>query len=310
MTSVVAAIGSYPAIDVFIGLAFLYFLLSIVCSSINEAIATALNLRAKTLEAAIRSLLGDDAAAKAFYANWRVGQLCKPARLMLRVKKPSYIPSRTFALAILDAFAPAAETPSQDILVRAQTLVGSASNEKVRKFLADALAETTTDCDKLMAAIERPFNQVMERASGWYKRRVQLILFVIALVLAAGINADSFTIGQRLWKDDVLRAAVVTQAQTTVNDTRAACAKAGATPAQAAGNCFSEVKQLDLPLGWSTTSSPSTAEEGLAKAAGILLTAFALALGAPFWFDTLSKLAQLRGTGRASANPSTPAGAS
>jgi hypothetical protein len=161
-----------------------------------------------------------------------------------------------------------------------------------------------------MAAIERPFDQVMERASGWYKRRVQLILFVIALILATGINADSFTIGQRLWKDDVLRAAVVTQAQRTVDDTQAACAGAGATPAQAAGNCFSEVKQLDLPLGWSKTSSPSTAEEGLAKAAGILLTAFALALGAPFWFDTLSKLAQLRGTGRASANPSTPAGAS
>jgi hypothetical protein len=127
------------------------------------------------------------------------------------------------------------------------------------------------------------------------------------------MNADSFTIGQRLWKDDVLRSAVVTQAQKTVNDKHAACAqptdKAKPTPAQVAGNCFDQVKQLNLPLGWSEANSPSGFETGLAKALGLLLTAFALLLGAPFSFDTLSRLSQLRGTGRASANPSTPAGA-
>jgi hypothetical protein len=309
----VLAVTSYPALDVFIGLAFLFFLLSIVCSSINEAIATAFNLRAKTLEAGIRKLLGDSTAAQRFYANWRVSQLCKPSRLLLRDKKPSYIPSRTFALTVLDAFAPEGHDRSQDILARAQALVSTATNDRVKKFLVDALTESRTQRDTLLEALERPFNQVMERASGWYKRRVQLFLFVIALALAGAVNADSFTIGQRLWKDDVLRTAVVTQAQKTVNETEAKCTKATdkatPTPAQIAGKCFDEVKELNLPFGWSKATSPSSFVEGLAKALGILLTAFALTLGAPFWFDTLSKLAQLRGTGRASANPSTPEGA-
>ena len=35
----------------------------------------------------------------------------------------------------------------------------------------------------------------------------------------------------------------------------------------------------------------------LAKIAGLLVTAFALALGAPFWFDLLSKVARLRASG-------------
>jgi hypothetical protein len=310
----VLAITSYAALDVFIGLAFLYFLLSVVCSSINEGVATALNLRAKTLEAGIRKLLGGQAAADAFYGNWRIKQLCKPSRILFRDKKPSYIPSRAFALAILDAFAPDDHDRGEDILERVQDLVSTTTNPQVKRFLEDALTETKTEPGKLLPAVERPFNQVMERASGWYKRRIQVLLFVIALALASAINADSFVIGQRLWKNDVLRTAVAAQAQTTVSDKQAECVKATAagtrqTPAQVAGACFDQVKQLDLPLGWSKSSSPSTTVEALAKAIGILLTAFALTLGAPFWFDTLSKLAQLRGTGRASADPSTPEGA-
>jgi hypothetical protein len=61
--------------------------------------------------------------------------------------------------------------------------------------------------------IERSFDDVMDRASGWYKRRVQLILFVLALGLVCVINADSAALAQRLWKDDALRAAVVSQAK-------------------------------------------------------------------------------------------------
>ena len=48
-----------PALDVAIGLAFLYFVLSTAISMINEAIANVLGWRAKTLEDAVRSLLGE-----------------------------------------------------------------------------------------------------------------------------------------------------------------------------------------------------------------------------------------------------------
>ena len=52
-------LGNLPALDVAIGLAFVYFLLSTVCSAFNEGIATVLGWRAKTLEDAIRNLLGE-----------------------------------------------------------------------------------------------------------------------------------------------------------------------------------------------------------------------------------------------------------
>ena len=325
------ALTSYPALDVVIGLAFFYFLMSIICSSINEGISTVFALRAHTLEAGIRELFGGDKTlASKFYDDARVQALMQSKWWLglRRNRKPSYIPSRVFALALVDTVAPpdskglvaASSTPrsradaSYDLLAHAQRLATTVDNQHVRTMLQDALSEAGKDRDKFRMALEQQFDEAMERVSGWYKRRVQLILFVIALALCAAINADSFTIAQRLWKDDVLRSAVVAQAKTTVADKQAECAR---TPngqpkpssAQIAGRCFDEVRQTNLPLGWSRLTSPSTTAGDLAKALGLLLTAFALLLGAPFWFDTLSKLAQIRGTGRGSPNPSTPEGA-
>ncbi len=309
------SITGNAAIDVFVGLAFLYLLLSTVCSAINEGIATALNLRAKDLEKGIKKLLGDDEdATNSFYKGWRIQALSKPKRFLgfipgLGDKKPSYIPSRVFALTLLEDVH-AIEGGVADLQARAEELVADPkTNATVKGLLRDALREAelvevegAARVEAFRKALETAFDEAMERVSGWYKRRVQLILFVIGLVLVASINADSFALGQRLWKDDALRAAVVAQATKTVNDKEAACTKtesggAKPTPADVAGKCLDQVKELGLPLGWSKATSPSGwAIPG--KAIGILLTAFAILLGAPFWFDLLGKVAQLRGAGQ------------
>ena len=102
-------ISGNAALDVLIGLFFMFFLLSIVCSSINEgdrrrARAAGALPRARDLEAARRR---DN--AKDFYEHWRIQALTKPAgRVFKRVRKPSYLPSRAFALTLLDRYAPAA----------------------------------------------------------------------------------------------------------------------------------------------------------------------------------------------------------
>src|SRR5262245_54230094 len=52
-------LGGLQALDVAIGLAFLFFLLATACSAINEMLASVLGWRAKTLEDGIRNMLGD-----------------------------------------------------------------------------------------------------------------------------------------------------------------------------------------------------------------------------------------------------------
>jgi hypothetical protein len=311
------SINGNAALDVLIGLIFLFFLLSIVCSSANEAIAVVLGLRAKNLEQGIRSLLDGKENADIFYGHPRIQAFVKPARF-LRPRLPSYIPAHAFALTVLDTFAPPAGGADDDLIARAKRAIGAggpaAPHPTIRTLIADALDEARGDIDKFRTSLEHSFDDVMDRVSGWYKRRVQLILFVLAVGLSVAINADSFAIGQRLWKDDALRAATVAQATTIVKAGTAQCVKQsqGKGPAETAADCVDQVKALGLPIGWSHATSPHSFAQGLGKVGGLLVTAFALTLGAPFWFDLLGKVANLRGTGPktpgASDRPAAPPG--
>jgi hypothetical protein len=303
------------ALDVFIGLAFFFFVFSVVCSVINEAVATVLNLRAKTLRDGIRNLLNDPTEAETyletFYGKARIQALFKPTRFFGRDQKPSYISPRAFALAFLDTVAPSSDAvPSKDLIGRANAAVGTLADSPVRTLLQDALDEAGTYRAGFQAALERSFNEAMDRVSGWYKRKVQLFLFVIALVVVALFNADSFQIGKTLWQNGAVRAAVVAQATGTVKKGAASVcgtsksagsksAQSSDTPVQKAVTCVTHVKQLGFPIGWSGAPSIRNWGAFFAKILGLLITAIAVLLGAPFWFDTLSKLAQLRGTGAA-----------
>ena len=58
----------------------------------------------------------------------------------------------------------------------------------------------------------------------------------------------------------------------------------------------------DIPLGWKLKANdprdlPHSPRLWAGKVIGILITTFALMLGAPFWFDLLSKLVRVRGSG-------------
>jgi hypothetical protein len=52
-----------------------------------------------------------------------------------------------------------------------------------------------------------------------------------------------------------------------------------------------------LPLGWNVSKDELSIGRVLLKIAGLALTGIALMMGAPFWFDTLSKFMRVRDTG-------------
>ncbi|HEV8098209.1 MAG TPA: hypothetical protein VGP56_03615, partial [Gaiellaceae bacterium] len=52
---------NYPAVDVAIGLVFVFFILAVVCSGINEGISSSLRWRAQFLERGLWELLRDPA---------------------------------------------------------------------------------------------------------------------------------------------------------------------------------------------------------------------------------------------------------
>ncbi len=92
-------------LEVAIGLVFVYFLLSLLCSTINEqVIARFFALRAKTLEEGLNNMLpgpqGSDLVNK-LYKHPLIKGLSQNAASN-NPRKPSYIPADTFAHALMD----------------------------------------------------------------------------------------------------------------------------------------------------------------------------------------------------------------
>lgn len=98
----------FAALDVGVGLLFVYLVLSLFCSTINETISSIFSWRAKFLREGIANLLDpvDHAngleSAKTLYQHPLVNGLIRPVKPNGRERYPSYIPSRTFVAAVLD----------------------------------------------------------------------------------------------------------------------------------------------------------------------------------------------------------------
>jgi hypothetical protein len=188
-----------------------------------------------------------------------------------------------------------------DPLARARAAISALNPDNpARTPLMRMLTDAQGDRDKFRQSIEHWFDDTMARVSGWYKRYVQRIILVISIVLVASLNVDSINIAQVLWRLPTERAAVAS----------AAAAQAGSSgnAGQTADQQVQAISALKLPIGWTPahiTSAPSTDPRhvpiGLAswliKVLGLILTVLALSLGAPFWFDALSKIASWRQSG-------------
>jgi hypothetical protein len=282
------------ALDVLIGMGVFFLVLSIVCSAINEIISSALRLRARYLEAGLRRMLSrpEDALLEQLATHPLISGKV-PGK---RSRFPSYLNSKTFALSFLDTIAPPKGGGEHDVLARARQYADSLTvGDPLRRVLHAFLDQSGEDVERFRRSVENWFDLTMNRVSGWYRRRVQTMLLIIATVLVVLANADSFQVAERLWRDDSLRAAVAAEAS---RSDPADCSDAAIPPAERAAQCYEGIEELGIPLGWSNDTIPRNEIGILGKLLGLLVTVAGLSLGAPFWFDFLGKVSNLRATGR------------
>jgi hypothetical protein len=294
-----------PALDLAIGLAFIFLLLSLLASTIQELIAAFFGLRARTLEEGLLNMLGGDKEVlAAFYKHPLIDTLyrgeVKQSDLgkgrLRRTTGPSYVSPRAFATFVLDAIAPS------DGKLKFKTGQGETDDlpDPVKKRLQPLLDAAGDDVEAYRKAIEAWYDDTMARVSGWYKRKTQVILLVIGVVLVLLLNANTLTIANRLWTDQTVRAAVVQQANQGASKTPGADAQARL---KTAADDVASVAKIGVPMGWSGEAKPKWGGSGWATIlGGWLFTILAISLGAPFWFDTLGRLSRLRSSGK----PETP----
>ena len=320
---------SSAILDVAIGIAFVYLFLSLICSVVNEGIASILSLRSKNLVAGIDSLFSGSKMAdghnivEAVYAHGLIRGLYKePDKLdpkqaaememttvrgailshvpvlkivdnWFTVNLPAYIPSTTFATALIDVIAPPDPTRARS-LSDIREAIEQLPPSPTRQALMSLAADTQKDVTEFQAKVERWFNNSMDRASGWYKKRAQNILLGIALVMTILLNVDTIKLAQSLWNNPIARQATVDLAQKYVDQKKDVLQNEQDLRKQAT-ELENLGQQLPFHFGWHE-KPPVNPLFWLETLTGWLITTLALSLGAPFWFDTLNKFMVVRST--------------
>lgn len=309
-------------LDVAVGLSYTFLAVSLLCSATREAIASLFQTRAKVLLDGVLTMLHESAVKPRVRGivpsllrlfrregGFRLDQLGDKSLaadvmrhplitgMAQRGRMPSYIPSSMFARAFVSTL-----TARYGKGQTAAALLDSVGNEGLTRTLLALMGEGPGDAAALEDAVRIWYDTVMERISGWYKRRSQFVLFLVGLFYACVMNIDALQLSQRLWTDAALTAQVVQQAETAAP--KAAPAPVVGAPLEQAKQAKAQAASLQqLPIGW-----PSDRFDGVSGAwpitialfyalIGWIATAFAASLGSPFWFDGVGWLLALRGTG-------------
>jgi predicted secreted protein len=310
---------STPVLDVAIGLSLFYLLLGLICTTLNEMIAGWRKSRANFLDKGIGRLLGDAELKRMVFNHPLIKSLAQDDKQIC----PSYIPADKFATALMDIVSGKDKSLTDVNAIRAGA--NAAGGEAFKGAMNALIDESQNDAAKLRANIEAWFNDGMDRVSGWYKRNSQLNALILAILITLIVNADTLTAVHILWTNPVARAEAVAIGEKKVKEPRpaeetveyegdkndATASKPVKAPTSLEeGLSEPEKKLLGELTGWKTDCDKLKGKQGgewWSTASGIvgghllgwILTALAVSLGAPFWFDTLNRFMNIRNAGRA-----------
>ena len=283
------------AVDVGIGLAIAFLILSVIASAIVELIGMAFKKRSKDLEIVIQDMLStgktpqslDIYSTSIFRVLESASRRKRGAGLNESNDKrlPSYVSARAFADSVIEKL-----IDLKSGLQTGQRLMDEIPAGPLRERLVALTAETGGDLMQIKAGLEGWFDDTMDRLEGAYRRWSRWILLGIGFVLALLLNVSAVRIVDSLWDDGTLRDAVAGAADSYV---------AQQTPDDGPVD-FSDIEQavndlegLDLPIGWGSGWNDDSGV--LLTLLGVPITAVAVMFGAPFWLGILTRLFGARG---------------
>lgn len=222
------------ALDVVIGIVFVYLLYSLLASIIQEISAHIFDLRAKMLKRGIKRMLEDGSKntvfVNQFYNHPSIKYL---AEKRLLYDKPSYMSASSFSQTLIyllrgDHWNRASD-PSLEIENRIGSGLSAYKNAPTNAILPNGqlpddipydtlihlnnlFQDANGDLTKFKENLEKWYDDTMERVTGWYKRQTQVYLLVIGLIISIIGNVDTVKIYHVLSTDNVAREQMVKMA--------------------------------------------------------------------------------------------------
>ena len=287
-------------IQVVIGLVFLLLLLSLLVTTIMELISSMFALRGQNLEKAIRNMLAtglkEGELFQSFKSNALYKQLCN-YRGNAKSRPPSYLSAENFQSILMDLILKGEDSG------KLTQKIDELPNEELKKVLKQLLNDAGYELEEFKTKMRNWFNDVMDRAAGWYKRNTQILVTFVGLVVAIIFNADTISLYQRLESNPEELKEIVTMAEAYAKKSDLGIQSGGTVEQQweQVNNLINdEINQAKSPLGlgWHPEELQGmTPSDWVIKVLGWIVTALAVSLGAPFWFDLLKKLVNIRSSG-------------
>ena len=220
------------ALDVAVGLIFVYLLVSLFVTAMNEYVSSFLNKRSEYLLSRVQSLLGGDGSEKktgewspemcsvwnhplisALKSHQTSEDHCTKRGALLK-NAPSYIPGKTFAVALTETLKPS-DSAHLSFTQLKTAISGIENNEALKKALLPMIDEAEGKVDVFQQNVATWFDGAMDRTSGAYKRWIHRLTFWAGFAVAIAFNVNSLQLIDNLWRDPVARAGLVAQASVT-----------------------------------------------------------------------------------------------
>ena len=247
------------ALDVVIGLVFIYLLYSLFATILMEIFSSSFGLRARNLSYALRRMLMDEKSdappedpdhpqimlkppihlriwsyvraiffeiiASIIQVSGRTVNMKNPDlyerffnQPSIRTlssgglnNKPSYLSPENFTKALMESLKE--NTPDVGLLASVEEGIANLpEGSETKRYLQSLLNDSNYDLVKFKILLEDWYNDTMDRATGWFKRSVRVILIIIGFGIAIAFNVDSLAIIKKLSIDKNAREQLVSMA--------------------------------------------------------------------------------------------------
>lgn len=239
------------ALDVVIGLIFIYLLYSLLATVLSEIIASMLGLRARNLREAIDRMLHDEKITGFFNRLWDSFRLMKNPRNNLTnrfyqhpeikylggsglFRTPSWISAASFSKTIICVLFGQGTINKETIERKLEEIAGKTNDSEdnsdtgikvdpeTAAYILSLWKDAEEDVQKFRDNLESWFDKTMDQASEWYKRKIRIILLILGFVMAWFFNADTFSIVRKLSVDKSAREEMVSMVNAYIQNNRIA----------------------------------------------------------------------------------------
>ncbi len=302
-------------VDVAIGLTVIYLGTSLFVTVLNEYVSQTLKLRGRQLAGDLISLINGDGKGQTVIeyleTNPALKMFFESGGAWTVAKIPSYVDTKILAQTLIGGLQ---QQPNTAVTLDAVvTSLKTLPDSKLKTQLLALSQSTSEGVDELVENVSKWSDQTLTMMGEVYKKKLQWISFSIGLVMAVVFNIDTVEVTTRLYRDKEARAVAVAVAKnvTTVSkEDFDACSQMSIDQVRRDEKCKSLVGLVEtvrehnrklgtLPFGRPEVDSVGAFFTSLAatkwhQVVGWLLTGLAISLGAPFWFDFLNKLVNVR----------------